>query len=85
LIDEYRQQITAADRVLLAAVNQRLELVRELHEHKTTEGVPLRDPAREETLVRELQAENTGPLSDDGVAALFHYVLELTRKELHGA
>ncbi len=85
MIDEYRAQITAADRVLLAAVNQRLELVRELHEHKAAEGVPLRDPAREEALVRELQAENTGPLSDEGVAELFRYVLDLTRKEMYGA
>jgi chorismate mutase len=84
VIDEYRAQITAADRVLLAAMNQRIELVRDLHARKAAEGVPLRDLEREEALVRELQAENIGPLSDEGVAALFHYVLELTRKEIHG-
>ena len=84
MIDEYRAQITAADRILLGAVNQRLALVRELHEHKTAEGMPLRDQAREDALVRELQAENPGPLSDDGVADLFRYVLDLTRRELHG-
>jgi len=85
VIDEYREQITAADRVLLAAVNERIELVRALHEHKKTEGVPLRDPAREEDLIRQMQVENSGPLSDDGVADLFRYVVDLTRKELHGA
>ena len=85
MIDEYREQITAADRVLLAAVNERLELVRALHEYKQAEGLPLRDPAREEDLVRQMQVENAGPLSDTGVAALFQYLLELTRKEIHGA
>jgi chorismate mutase/prephenate dehydratase len=85
VIGEFREQITAVDRDLLAAVNRRLELVRELHEHKATEGIPLRDPAREEALVRELQDANRGPLSDDGVAELFHHVLELTRREIHGA
>jgi chorismate mutase/prephenate dehydratase len=84
VIDEFREQIGAADRDLLAAVNRRLELVRELHDHKAAQGIPLRDPAREEELVHGLQAENPGPLSGDGVAALFRYVLELTRKELHG-
>jgi chorismate mutase len=84
VIDEYRERITAADRVLLAAVNERVELVRALHEHKTAEGVPLRDPAREDDLIRQMQVENSGPLSDDGVADLFRYVLDLTRKELHG-
>jgi chorismate mutase len=85
LIAEYREKIAAADRDLLAAINRRLELVRALHEHKHTEGIPLRDPAREEQLVVELQAANDGPLSAAGVAELFRHVLDLTRKEIHGA
>jgi chorismate mutase len=82
---EYREKIAAADRDLLAAINRRLELVRALHEYKRAEGIPLRDPAREEQLVVELQAANQGPLSPAGVAELFRHVLDLTRKELHGA
>jgi chorismate mutase/prephenate dehydratase len=85
LIDELREQITAVDRALLAAVNRRLEIVRRLHDYKIEEGLPLRDADREELLVRELQETNPGPLSSNGVAELFRYVLELTRKELHGA
>ena len=84
-VAEYREQISAADRSLLAAINRRLELVWALHEHKRAEGIPLRDPAREEQLVVELQAANPGPLSSAGVAELFRHVLDLTRKELHGA
>jgi chorismate mutase len=83
-VGEYRDQISAADRRLLAAMNERLGLVRALHEHKRAEGIPLRDPAREEQLVVELQAANGGPLSPAGVAELFRHVLDLTRKELHG-
>ena len=83
-ITEYRENIAAADRDLLAAINRRLELVRELHEHKRAEGIPLRDPEREEQLVVELQAANAGPLSSAGVAELFRHVLDLTRKEIHG-
>jgi chorismate mutase len=84
-VAEYREQISAADRALLAAINRRLELVRALHEHKRAEGIPLRDPAREEQLVVELQAANPGPLSSAGVGELFRHVLDLTRKEIHGA
>ena len=83
-VTEYREKIAAADRELLAAINRRLELVRELHEHKRAEGIPLRDPTREEQLVVELQAANGGPLSAAGVAELFRHVLDLTRKEIHG-
>ena len=84
-VGDYRDQIAAADRRLLAAINERLELVRALHEHKRAEGIPLRDPEREQQLVVELQAANAGPLSSAGVAELFRHVLDLTRKELHGA
>jgi chorismate mutase/prephenate dehydratase len=85
VIGEFREQITAVDRELLDAVNRRIELVRRLHDHKVAEGLPLRDPGREESLVRALQEANAGPLSADGVAALFRYVLDLTRREIHGA
>ena len=82
---EYRDRISACDRELLAAANRRLELVRELHEFKRSEGIPLIDTAREEQLVVELQAANQGPMSAEGVAALFRFVLDLTRREIHGA
>ena len=84
-VAEYREQIAAADRRLLAAMNERLELVRALHEHKRAEGIPLRDPEREQQLIVELQAASGGPLSSAGVAELFRHVLDLTWKELHGA
>jgi chorismate mutase len=84
-VTEYRDRITACDRELLAAANKRLELVCALHEFKRAEGIPLSDPAREEQLVVELQAANQGPMSPEGVAALFRFVLDLTRREIHGA
>jgi chorismate mutase len=84
-LNDYRARISQADRELLAAINKRIELVRELHDHKRAEGIPFRDEAREEQLVVELQAANKGPLSASGVAALFRHVLDLTRKEIHGA
>lgn len=84
-LNDFRQRITEADRELLAAINKRIELVGELHEHKRAEGIPIRDEAREEQLVVELQAANRGPISSSGVATLFRCVLDLTRKEIHGS
>jgi chorismate mutase len=80
----FREEITSADLELLELVNRRIELVRQLHEYKLAEGLPLRDPGREESLVRELQQHNPGPLSDAGVASFFRFVLDLTREEIHG-
>jgi chorismate mutase/prephenate dehydratase len=85
VVAEARQAIDAADRELLATVNRRITLVRELHEHKVRAGVPLRDAGREESMVGSLQAANAGPLSTDGVAELVRFLLDLTRREIHGA
>jgi chorismate mutase len=83
-VTDAREAIDAIDRSLLTSVNRRLELVRKLHEHKRTTGMPMRDPAREEAMVARLQGENEGPLSEDGVAELVQFVLGLTRKEIYG-
>ena len=79
-----RAEITALDRELLAALNRRLEVVRRLHDHKLANGIPLRDPGREESMLRLLAGENEGPLSAEGLEAFFRHVLDLTRRELHG-
>jgi chorismate mutase / prephenate dehydratase len=81
---EAREQIDAVDRGLLAGINRRIELVQALHEHKVANGLPLRDPNREESMVAALQEANSGPLSPDGVKELVHFVLDLTRSEIHG-
>jgi chorismate mutase len=79
-----RREIDAVDRELLGAVNRRFELVAALHEHKLANELPLRDPGREDSMIAALREENPGPLSDEGVEALFHFVLDLIRKEIHG-
>ncbi|HEY4347994.1 MAG TPA: chorismate mutase [Gaiellaceae bacterium] len=79
-----REAIDGIDRELLALFNRRLDLVRRLHEHKVANELPLRDAGRESSMVADLQAANTGSLSDDGVAELFHHVLDLIRREIHG-
>jgi chorismate mutase len=85
VIEEARVEITRIDTELLDALNRRLEVVQRLHDYKVREGIPLRDPSREEALVVALQAVNEGPLSADAVERFFHFVLDLTREELHGA
>jgi chorismate mutase len=85
LVAELRTEITELDRGLVAAVNRRLEIVRRLHDYKLENGIPLRDHGREEAMLELLTGENTGPLSEAGVADFYKHVLDLTRQELHGA
>ena len=82
VVRELRGRITDADRAILAAVNERLELVRELREHKRANGFDFLDPRREELLLRTLADENQGPLSEDGLRTLFGELLALTKREI---
>jgi chorismate mutase len=83
-VDAARAEIDEVDNEILGAVNRRIALVQGLHEHKVANGIPLRDPGREESMLADLRAANDGPLSADGVDELFRFVLDLTRKEIHG-
>ena len=82
VVRELRGRITEADRAILAAVNERIELVRELREHKLAQGWDFLDAGREERLLAALTAENAGPLSDSGLRELFTDLLTLTKREL---
>jgi chorismate mutase len=82
LVRDLRTRITEVDRALLAAANERLELVRELKAHKRANGWDFVDPEREAQLLASLAAENPGPLTEAGVRRLFADVLDLTKREL---
>ena len=50
--------------------------------YKDTRGIPFHDGARERQLLDELHSANCGPLSREGLEALVHALLDLTRKEV---
>jgi chorismate mutase / prephenate dehydratase len=83
-VSEARAAIDRVDRELLDAFNRRLALVRALHEHKVATGIALHDQGREDAMLARLEEANGGPLSAEGVDELFRYLLDLTRRELHG-
>ena len=80
--DEIRAEITANDEAIVAAVNQRLELVTELWELKAELGLDTVDPDRERRLRETLAAANGGPLSAEGLDRLVTELLDLTKQEL---
>ena len=81
-VQELRAAITATDHEIVNAVNRRLELVRRLKEHKAAMGYVFLDKGREEALLAELERENGGPLSADGLRDLHAELLDLTKREL---
>jgi len=76
-----RERISAVDRELVALLNERLGLVRELHAYKRAQGYPMVDPGREQRLLDGLVAENPGPLSDAELRALWAGLLALLTRE----
>ena len=77
-----REQITANDAEIVAAVNRRLELVRRLKAVKTKRGYDFLDKGREQALLAELEGANAGPLSAEGLRELHALLLDLTKREL---
>ena len=81
-LDRLREQVAAADREILALVNRRLGVVREIKAHKQAHGLDFVDPGQEERLLARLREANGGPLSAEGVERLFREILDLVKREL---
>jgi len=81
VVRDYRERIAAADLELLAAVNRRIGLVRGLKQHKAAAGHDFVDRGQEERLIDRLTEANPGPLSEDGLRALYQALLELVKRE----
>jgi chorismate mutase / prephenate dehydratase len=81
VVRELREQIAATDSELVDAVNRRVELVRQLKDHKAAQGFEFVDRSQEERLLDRLAAGNRGPLSEEGLRELYRTLLELTKRE----
>src|SRR5437868_14794695 len=81
--DEYvtrvRREISDLDRQLVDLVNKRLKLVSQLKRYKEEHGIGFVDLAREEWMLQYLQRGNRGPLSAEGLAELYHELLDLMK------
>ena len=84
VIQQFRRQISDNDRLLVQALNRRLELVAQLKRYKEARGLEFVDPEREEWMLRDLLRANRGPLSEEGLEAIYAHVLELTKQEVVG-
>jgi chorismate mutase/prephenate dehydratase len=77
-----RAQVAVVDDEVLELVNRRVELVADIKRHKAENGIPFLDGGQEARLIARLQELNGGPLSDQGVEALFRQILALVKREL---
>src|SRR5438094_7877602 len=80
-----RREISDLDSSLVELVNKRLRLVAQLKRYKDEHGIGFVDLAREEWMLQYLNRANRGPLSADGLAELYHELLDLTKREIVAA
>jgi chorismate mutase len=77
-----RREISDVDSSLVELVNKRLRLVAQLKRYKDEHGIGFVDLAREEWMLQYLQRANRGPLSEEGLAELYHELLDLVKREV---
>jgi chorismate mutase len=80
-VRKLREQISDNDRALVAAINKRLQLVGRLKSYKESRGFDFVDTQREELMLQDLLRANRGPLTAQGLTALYAEVLALTKRE----
>jgi chorismate mutase len=81
-VRDLRREISDVDSALVELVNKRLRLVAKLKRYKEEHGIGFVDLAREEWMLQYLQRGNRGPLSAEGLAELYHELLDLMKREV---
>lgn len=77
MLKKFRDEIDAIDEQLLKLVNERAKLAREIGSLKE-DGVIFR-PEREAQILRRLQENNAGPLSNEAISYIFRAVMSNCR------
>lgn len=75
----WRERIDVLDRAMLQIMNERVKCANVIGAIKKKLGLPVYVPSREEDVLRNVVAGNTGPLSDAAVRRLFERVIDETR------
>jgi chorismate mutase/prephenate dehydratase len=82
VLADLRRQISEIDRSIVEAFNRRLEVVAQIKRHKDEHGLAFVDPDREAAMLEQQTGENRGPLTNEGLRALYAELLALTKREV---
>lgn len=79
-LNDHRRRIDELDREIVRLLNRRAQMSIQLGQLKKETGLPMRDEAREESILRHAQRVNPGPLDGDAIAAIFRTILNESRR-----
>ncbi len=79
-LENYRESIDVIDTHLLALINRRAELSKEIGRVKMAAGLPIADISREEQVLRTVRRDNPGDIDDEGVERIFRTILDESKR-----
>jgi chorismate mutase/prephenate dehydratase len=78
-LSDLRRHLDAIDLEIVAAINRRAELAQQIGKLKQSAAQTVFDPQREEEVLKNVVADNSGPLSNAAVRAVFRELISGTR------
>lgn len=79
-LNDHRRRIDEVDRELARLLNRRAQMSIQLGQLKRETGLPMRDEAREDNIIRHVQRANPGPLDGEALSAIFRTILCESRR-----
>lgn len=78
-LDHCRRSIDDIDVQLLALLNRRADLSKQIGRLKLDLGLPIVDLAREDQIISAVRRDNPGDISDEAVVRIFRSILNESR------
>ena len=82
-LDDLRAKIDEIDHRLVALLNERAEIAREIGRLKSQMGHTIIDPAREQAVLDRVAAANRGPLSQEALQSIYTAIISASRALQH--
>lgn len=79
-ISDWRKKIDALDRELVKLLNERAHCAVEIGRIKRKNGLPIKEPTREQKVLKQAFDANQGPLPDQAVERIFERIVEEGRE-----
>lgn len=79
-LDDWRDEIDRLDRETVQLLNRRAECVLGLAPLKRQQGRPVHEPSREELVLDNILASNSGPLTNGALERIFTAVIKEMRE-----
>jgi chorismate mutase len=79
LLAECRVKIDDIDRQLVELLNRRTLIVEDIGRAKSSAGLPIYEPRREDDVYRNILAQNKGPLTADALRRIYERIIDEMR------